>query len=155
MYNQIVYISGAQKILDTISYLPTKSIELFQVKQKQKGTIAIDENGLDGIELYRHTVDYNLSIEKFTEGKLEIPIEILNPPKGKEVKIFPKQLNVIYKVSLKNFSKITKDDFKLVCDFKDIDETQQFLIPKIVDKPEIVSSVRLNLKKVQFVLKND
>ncbi|PZD79558.1 hypothetical protein [Mesonia sp. K7] len=148
-----IKVSGPQKMLDTLTFLPTENIELFQVKSNQKGSVEIDKQNLKNIELYQNEVAYSLKIEKFTEGRLEIPIQILNAPKNSEINIFPKELSVIYTVSLENFSKITKDDFKLVCDFKDIVENQQFLIPKIVKKPEAVSSVRLNLNKVQFVIK--
>lgn len=148
-----VKISGAQKSLDTILFITTENLSLKNVKSNQKGKVGIDTTNFKNINFYQSTVEYNLDVEKFTEGRIEVPIEVINNPKNTEISIFPKKAVVIFRVSLKDFESISKNDFSVVCDFSAIEKEQNFIIPKLVKKPKHISDARLNINKVQFVIK--
>jgi len=148
-----VEVSGSPKIIDSLQFISTKKLNLNNVQKSLKGKVGLDTKGLDNVTLYNSTTNYSIQVEKFTEGRVEVPIEIINAPKNINLSIFPKKIVVIYVVSLKNYSSIAKSSFKVVCDFKDVKENQNFLIPKLVKKPNNITSTRLNINKVQFVIK--
>ncbi|MDT0295582.1 YbbR-like domain-containing protein [Mesonia ostreae] len=148
-----IEISGAKKVLDSIHSISTQKLILKNVSANTKGVVEVDTTTQSKVTYYQHEVEYFLKTKKFTEGRLNIPIEILNAPKDASVSIFPKEVIVIYTVSLDGFEMITKNDFVVVCDFDDLSENQNFLIPKIQKKPSNVTAIRLNINKVQFVLK--
>lgn len=148
-----IEISGSKKVLDSIHSISTQKLTLKNINSNTKGMVEIDTTAHSGVTYYQHEVEYLLKTKKFTEGRLNIPLEILNAPKNASVSIFPKEVIVIYTVSLEGFEMITKNDFVVVCDFSDLSENQNFLIPKIKKKPSSVTAIRLNINKVQFVLK--
>lgn len=148
-----IKISGPKGIIDEINALKTVPFKLKNVDSDVTGTVAIDTFGIGKITLYKRNVDYNLTVEKFTEGKVEVPINVINAPEEMDIAIFPKTVNVIFKVSLENFKEITKSDFRVICDYNDLEEGQGFFIPKVVKSPKMVTNLRLNINKVQFVIK--
>ena len=148
-----IEISGSKKVLDSIKSIYTQKVILKNISSNTKGMVGIDTTPYPKVTYYQQEVEYLVKTKKFTEGRLNIPIEILNAPKDASVSIFPKEVIVIYRVSLDGFEMISKNDFVVVCDFSDLSENQNFLIPKIKKKPSSVNVIRLNINKVQFVLK--
>jgi YbbR domain-containing protein len=148
-----VTISGPDVVLDTITRLYTRPVILKKVKEDISGEVAIDTTGYKDLTLYTRDVSYSLDVEKYTEGNVLVPIEVINVPEGLNVVIFPKETLLFYQVSLQNYSKVTASDFRVVADFRKTMENQDFIIPEVVKKPEFTSNLRLNEKKIQFIIK--
>lgn len=148
-----IKVSGPKSALDSLKSISTKKLDLKEVDKDLKGTVAIDSSKLKNIALYQPEVSYSMNVEKFTEGKLEVPLFVVNAPEDNNIVIFPKNILVIFQVSLEDFKQISKGDFRVVCDYQDLREGQEFFIPKVVKKPESISNLRLGTKKIQFVIK--
>lgn len=148
-----VKVSGAEKILDTINQVVTKELTINKANQDVKGRIGIDTSGLGMLSFYDNSVQYYQKIEKFTEGSAEIPVEVLNVPEGLNLAYFPKTVVVYYQVNLKQFEEITSADFRVVCDYAEVNRGDDFMIAKIVEKPSFITNVRLNERRIQFVIK--
>ncbi|WP_424494361.1 YbbR-like domain-containing protein [Salinimicrobium sp. GXAS 041] len=148
-----VTVSGPDNIIDTLNSVTTVPLVINDVKRDLSGSIAIDTSGLEKVTVYQKRVNYNLDVEKVTEGSLEIPVELINVPEGLNVVIFPKEILVFYQVNLKDFSRVEASDFRVVGDFNDLNQNQNFLIPRIADQPDFVKNLRLNEKKIQFIIK--
>lgn len=148
-----VKVSGAENTLDTIDRVFTKKLTINKANQDVKGKIGIDTSGLGMLSFYNNTVQYYQKIEKFTEGSAEIPVEVLNVPEGLNLAYFPKSVIVYYQVNLKQFEDITSADFRVVCNYAEVDKGDDFMIAKIVEKPSFVTNVRLNERRIQFVIK--
>ena len=148
-----VRVTGPDNILDTLSRLYTLPLKLSKVKDDKNGILHLDTLELPNVTFYRNEIAYAVDVEKFTEGKVQVPIEIMNVPRGLNVVIFPKEVVLFYQVNLKDFSKITASDFRVVVDFNNVRGEQDFLIPKVIQKPEFTSNIRLNEKRIQFIIK--
>lgn len=148
-----IQVSGPDNILDTLSRLYTRRLSLSKVQNDQKGTVYLDTTALPNVTFYRNKVKYAVDVEKFTEGKVQVPIEIMNVPRGLNVVIFPKEVVLFYLVNLKDFNKVTASDFRVVVDFDDVRGQQDFLIPEVIQKPDFTSNIRLNEKRIQFIIK--
>lgn len=148
-----ITVSGPQAMLDTISVLRTELLEQGNIKNNLDGTLYIDTSMIKGVTLYQNQVRYQLEVDRFTEGRLEVPIELINVPAGRNVVIFPQQLIVSYRVSLDNFSNVQASDFKIVCDFSQLRDGQDFLVPQVQEQPGIVENVRMNEKRISFIIK--
>lgn len=148
-----ITVSGPDNILDTLNQLQTVPITISDIKGDLSGQVAVDTSRLEKVTVYRNRVSYFLDVEKFTEGSVEVPIELINVPQNLNVVIFPKQILVFYQVNLKDFNKVDASDFRVVGDFSQIGENQDFFIPRIVERPPFVNNLRLNEKKVQFIIK--
>lgn len=148
-----ITVSGPGAMLDTIEVLRTQLLKKENIKSNLTGTLYIDTSMIKGVTLYQNQVSYQLEVDRFTEGRLEVPIELVNVPAGRNVVIFPQQLIVSYQVSLDNFNSVQASDFKVVCDFSQLRDGQDYLVPQIQEQPEIVENVRMNEKRISFIIK--
>jgi hypothetical protein len=148
-----IRVSGPDNILDTLSRLYTLPITLTKTNADQSGTVALDTTSLPNVTFYRSRVGYTVDVEKFTEGKVQVPIELINVPQGLNVVIFPKETVLFFQVNLKDFSKVTASDFRVVADFNNVRGEQDFIIPEVIQKPDFTSNIRLNEKRIQFIIK--
>ena len=148
-----VMVSGPEAILDTLNALRTENLILRDIKNNLSGEVAIDTTGLAEVTPYRHKVNYELLVEKFTEGSVTVPVQLINVPEGLNVAIFPKEVVLFYQVNLEDYKKVSAADFRVLADFDELDENQDFLIPKVVQKPSFVNHLRLNEKQIQYIIK--
>lgn len=148
-----VRISGPQSLLDTLEEINTVNLKINNISKDLEGTIKLDKSGLEGVTFFQEEVGYSLRTDKFTEGRVKIPIELLNVPEGFNIVIFPKQVVLFYQVSLGDFEKIKPTAFKVVVDFRNEMPKEGFLLAQVVQKPALVNNVRLDEMKVQFVVK--
>ena len=148
-----VKVSGPEKIIDSIEIVQTESIKLNKVNQDMDGSVKIDTSGLGTISFYENSVKYFQKVEKFTEGSAEIPVEVINVPENLNVAYFPKTVIVYYQVNLKQFESVSAADFRVVCNYKDIKKGDDYMIAQIVEKPGFLNNVRLNERRIQFVIK--
>ncbi|HET8753420.1 MAG TPA: YbbR-like domain-containing protein, partial [Salinimicrobium sp.] len=110
-----ITVSGPDNILDTLNQLHTVPLQVNGVQDDIFGKIAIDTSYLSSITIYQNQVDYSLEVEKFTEGSVEIPVEVMNVPQGLNVVIFPKEVLLFYQVSLQDYKEVTASDFRVIC----------------------------------------
>lgn len=148
-----IMLSGPATILDTLNFIKTKSLKINNISNNVSGQVKLDASNLKEVSLYQNEVNYSVRTEKFTEGKAEILIRLLNVPEGTNVVIFPKEVVIFYQVSLNDFEKIEPSSFEVAVDFKNANNSDGFLIAEIIQKPEQVNNIRLNEKKIQFVIK--
>lgn len=148
-----VKVSGPEKIIDSISSVPTRSIKLNKVNQDLEGNVEIDTSGLGMLSFYANSVKYYQSVAKFTEGRAEVHVDVINVPEGLNLAYFPKTVVLYYQVSLKRFDSVSSADFRVVCDFNKISEGDDYMLAQIVEKPGFINNIRLNERRIQFVIK--
>lgn len=148
-----VKVSGPEKIIDTLQSVPTKSITLDKVNTDLNGNVAINTSGLEELSFYDNSVKYSQKVEKFTEGSVEIAVEVVNVPANLNLAYFPKTVVVYYQVNLKNFENVSPADFRVVCDYKEVSEGEDYMIAQVVEKPGFIHNIRLNERRIQFVIK--
>lgn len=148
-----IMLSGPATVLDTLKTIKTQSLKINNISNDVKGKVKLDTANLNEVSLFQNEVNYYVRTEKFTEGNAEIPIKLINVPEGTNVVIFPKEVVIYYQVSLKDFEKIKPASFEVVVDFKNAYDSDGFLIAQILKQPNEVNNIRLNEKKIQFVIK--
>ncbi|WP_394907221.1 CdaR family protein [uncultured Mesonia sp.] len=152
VFPEKVKVSGPDHLLIDIDHINTQELSLENLDKTTQGKVQL-EKPHEEIILYQETTTYKAFAEKFTEGRVEVPIQIINKPQKGELSIFPKKIEVIYQVSLRNFDQVNTQDFQVICDYAKIGENDNFMIAKLKQKPEQVTHVRLSLNKVNFVIK--
>ncbi len=148
-----VRISGPSAILDTLTEVRTENLSIENINSDLKGTVKIDKSGLERVTLFQDEVNYYLRTDKFTEGRIEVPVELQNVPPGNNIVIFPKEVVVFYQVSLNDFGKIKPTAFKVVVDFRNEIPRDGYLLAQVVQKPALVNNARLSENRIQFVVK--
>lgn len=148
-----VQIIGPKVMVSKINNIETDSIYLSNIRANLSETIKLKlpENNKELMFSTKNIV-LKASVEKFTEGTLKIPVNVINVPANMNLKFFPKEVNVSYSVSLSNFNTINNTDFKVVCDYNKISNSQSVLIPELVRIPQLVKNAKINQKHIEFII---
>lgn len=147
-----VVIVGPEILVSEYEFLETDTLKLSNIRGdiKQSVTLKLPNNESD-LKISVEHVTLSAKVEKFTEGAFKIPVELINVPKGLQVKYFPKEVTVSYYVSLSDFKMISKKDFKVVCDFQKVNESQTVLKPELVLFPEVAQNTKIDYQRIEFI----
>ena len=146
-----ITIIGPDVLVSKLDFIETKQISSVDVKTDIKNTLDLDLPNASDLKFSSKTSILKADVEKFTEGKLKVPVEIINVPKGAKIKYFPKEINVWYYVSLNNFNSVTVKDFKVVCDYNKAAKVST-LIPELVTIPSQVKNAKINQQLIEFII---
>lgn len=148
-----VVVIGPHVLVSKIKNLPTEQLVLNDVRDNIDTKIALKlPKAHKDLTLSAKQISVTADVEKFTEGTLKIPINVINVPKGVTIKFFPKEVTVAYYVSLKNFQNVVATDFEVVCNYAKITENQSVLVPELVRVPNTVKSAKINNKQIEFII---
>ena len=149
----MVTISGPEKVIDTIYEVRTQKVTLSDLASsfsRQVGVVAPNES----IELSQEEISVVGEVDKITDGSFSIPFEVINLPRNYLISTYPKEVKVVFQVALKDFNKIPENSFRVQCDFKQTEDNNlDYLIPVVVDKPEIIFDVKVIPNKIEFLIK--
>ncbi len=145
-----VLISGTEDILKDINQVKLKPLTLTNVSENYKSNLDILLPNKK-VKISHNKVSLSIDVDKYTEGEFDIPVMIKNATE--KITIYPKKVKIIFKISLKDFNKVTEDSFEVIADYKYTKENKlSYLLPKLKVKPKIISSVRIVPEKVDFLI---
>jgi len=150
-----ILITGPEKHIDTMHHLTTKKMLLTDVYENINTSISLIQNQeISTISYGASKVNVTAVVEKVTEGKLSIPVQIINVPSDITITTFPKKIDVVYQVGLSNFNKINEDSFDVVFDYNTYlkDPTVLYLLPIVRTKSKLVRSMEVKPAKVEFLI---
>lgn len=147
-----IEVTGSVDSLKTISQVETEQLHLQQIKSDVSGRVELVKTSND-LAYFQKAVNYELKVDKFTEGRFKVPLELINVPEGWDIEIFPKTTVVVFKATLSDFKNISKSDFRVVCDFKKgFDSGNDFLVPELDIFPKEIFNERLSINRVDFII---
>jgi len=148
-----VKIMGPKILLDSISAIQTQVLSAKDIKSDLELSLPLILPDSSENLVYSHKkITVKGKVDKFTEGTIDVPVDIINVPKDISINYFPKEISISYYTSLTNFSAISRKDFIVECDYNDLIEGRTYLEPVIIKYPEKVKNVRLNNKRVEFII---
>jgi len=107
---------------------------------------------LEGIIVDVLTTQLQIDIAEFTQKELVILIEVINVPEDVQIKILPEACDITFNVSVEDFNTISENNFKIVCDYAQRNEQENFMIPNIFRSPENVLNVEIKQRKIDFLI---
>ena len=146
-----VTIIGPDVLVSKLNVIETKPVNLVDVKTDISKNLELELPNTSDLKFLNKTTELNANVEKFTEGKLKVPVQIINAPDSLKIKYFPKEINVYYYVSLSHFNSVTAADFELICDYNKVGQTST-LTPELKTIPEQVKNAKINQKHIEFII---
>lgn len=148
-----IKIIGPNVLISAIEYIETDTLKLQDVKENIVSTISLKlPKEPSGIEFSNTQTKVAATISKFTEGKLKIPVTVINVPENINLKYYPKKISVSYYTSLSNYKSITASDFEIICDFSEVSKNQTFLIPRLTKQPKVLRHVKINHDQIEYII---
>ena len=150
-----IVILGPEKHIDSIQEISTLPLSLKDVYEDFNVEIELHQP--------KEQLNVNLSIkkiqligkvDKFTEGHFKIPVTVINEPEGIKINPFPKEIEVVYKAGLSNFSKINENSLLIVYDYKQYEKDSliTFLTPVIKQQSEYITSFKIIPSQIEFLI---
>ena len=147
-----ILISGPKSQIDTLKNIHLQKLILKDISKTIQQTLIINEIS-EVIKFNTKEAEVFAEVDRFTEGSLELPFDIINLPDSVSVTTFPKKVKVFYQVGLTNFNKVNNTSFKIVCDYNNsLHNNLNYLIPKVVVKPGFVTAVKISPNKIEYLI---
>jgi hypothetical protein len=148
-----IKIIGPKILIESIDSIQTEKLKIENLNSNIIATVKLKlPSDSKELEFSPDNVSISAVVERFTEGSVSVPVNIVNIPKGIKIKYYPKEVSVVYSTSLSNFKLITSSSFIIECDFNASQLGDAYLIPKLVKKPKKVKNVRLKENRIEFIL---
>jgi YbbR domain-containing protein len=147
----LVTAFGPKRVLDSLKSISTELLE----KKNLNDTVSF-RCRLKSINHVRFSTKYTkvgISVEPFTERKVQIPISALNCPTNLAIRTFPAFVNATYIVGLSQFNSLSPFDIQVYLDYNDlkISKTSKHIL-KIRNNTSHISNIRISPQEVEFIL---
>ncbi|MFV0530868.1 MAG: CdaR family protein [Flavobacteriales bacterium] len=144
-----VEIKGPASLVKKITRIPTKEIVFENKEQDFNQEIALDyPPKIKGVQ----TIDYQVAFEKYTEKTIPIKIIPENVPVNTEIQIIPEEVEIKFTVGYSKFSEIEPQDFQVVCDLNQMNDSSTTIPLKVTKYPKEVENIRIIPSKVKILL---
>ncbi len=157
LYNDVstdpktIKVYGPQGVLDTLKNIGAKRLILDKVKTDQVLSIELNNPNPELLSFEEKKVLLYFEVEKFTESELLVPINLSNLDFN--IKTFPSQVKVFYRVAQKDFNEVRAHQFNIFPVVDNLDVIHAHKLPlKISKKPDFVRNVRIVPTEVEFLI---
>ncbi len=153
-----IAIVGPKQFLEDINKISTQKITLNAVKKDIETTVELDvSNYPTYLKFSKTKVLVTGKVDKFTEGKIAVPVHLVNLPEHLTLSVFPKEIPVVFYTSLSAYNSIDRNDFRIECDYNTLDLSSNVMIPKLVLYPKSAKTAELQINSLEYVItkKND
>lgn len=147
-----VTISGPSGSLKNIQAIRTELLSLQNIEKNISESVKVSTENEEIVSIKPNTIKLQLEVAEFSQGKFSIPVQVINLPPNVEIKLVPKTVSVTFDVSVNDFTKITIENFRLVCDYSKRNQEENFMVPFFEKSPESVHNLMLEPKKVDFFI---
>jgi hypothetical protein len=148
-----IAITGAEKIIDSIKSISTESSKIVEIDKHFEERLTL-KSPSDKIDLEKTNCIVSGEVAKFTEGSVEVPIQINNLPKNIQIELFPKTAVINYEVTFENYPKINDKSFVVSCDYlKNNTKNKEMLPLKVTKKPDYITNFSIQTKEVNYLIK--
>jgi hypothetical protein len=149
-----VRVSGSPVLLEKVKELHTQDIQVSGLDKSYTVRKAILVGAdLKQLELSTDSVSIHIPVSKYTEGQVEVPLEILHVPAGMSLKVFPDKIKITYLVAFDSFEKIKADMFQACVDYQKLEAGSSKIHVDLVRFPSNVRSVSLSPDRVEYIVR--
>jgi hypothetical protein len=148
-----VKISGPASILDTLNFLKTAHEEFSEVNYTIEKIVKVLHP--KQTDLFTKEVKLIIPVEKFTEKKLKIPVEVRSEEYKNKIKIFPSVATVTFMVSLSEYEHIGQADFRAYVEYDQQKSDKETLDIIIGSKPKNIKMLRKSPENVEFLIETN
>ncbi len=149
-----INISGAAEVINKINYVETEPVILKNSSDSLSLKLNILKTpALKLVDLSPSIVLATINITKYTEANIELPIEVVNLPRGYDLKLFPDKVLVKYNVAFQNYEKIDALQFRAMVDFNKIEPGSNKLKIQLLKYPSEIRTIKLFPEKVEYIIR--
>lgn len=152
-----VIVNAPNAVLDTMKYVRT----VFTKHVGLRDTL-VEQLSLDlplGVKATPSEVIVTAPVAQYVERVFDdIPIKVLNTPRGKQVTFFPFSARVTCLVDFGSYAQLQESNFELTINYDSIQSAGQNRLPIVVSyngPKEEVTNISISPSQVEFIIEND
>ena len=145
-----VIIYAPQETLDTISSMRINSVSYHDLTDSL--SFQADLRSLTNVKAIPSKVDVKVLVEQLTEKTLEVPVDGVNVPEGKNLRFFPAKVKVTFQTVLSYYKYVTANNFIIQVDYADILHHSGTSIKPTVLAPSIIKHLRMSPQEVDYLV---
>lgn len=150
-----ITVSGSRNSIDKIDHVLTEKVVLKDVDQNVLQNVKlIPPLSRNQVDVSTSHVTMSLKVAKYTEGSVDLPVEVINLPPGYNIRTFPDRVTVKYQVALSDFESIKPQMFTVTADYgKMKKESGTKLKLELVKSPAAIRHAKLIPDRVEFIIR--
>ena len=145
-----IVVSGPLSYLETLHEVETADTTFDNVKNNLNQIVRLKSN--NSLSSETRSVRFIVPVEKYTEGSMEIPLQVINAKSNQRLKIFPDKVTVSYLVALSNYEKVTTHQFNAIVDAGQIGHGSTKLDVQLKKNPDFVKNAIIKPGKVEYLI---
>ncbi|MEN0048533.1 MAG: CdaR family protein [Bacteroidota bacterium] len=145
-------ISGPESVVEQFEFWETIPLDFNDLKENVVVPLPLKSPENKQLNIEPLIIEANISVEKYTEKKFFVPVEIKNAKDS--IKIFPKQIQLSVTVGVSAYDDLNAKDFTAEIDLSKAVEGSNNIPISITKQPESAQQIHFSPKAVEyFILK--
>lgn len=146
-----VMVYAPKSILDTITGAYSQFFDLSHISDTTHRYVEFQ--AIKGARFTPSSSNVTFLVDVFAEKTVEVPVVGINFPKDKVLRTFPNKVQVTFQIGLSHFRKVTADDFVIVVNFEDLNESNSEKCNPVLTKyPQNVNHIRLHPNEIDYII---
>ncbi|MFO7573881.1 MAG: hypothetical protein R6W67_01820 [Bacteroidales bacterium] len=148
-----VLVTGPEPVIDTIRHIRTRHRRFKGINQSFSRNLQLEGSRLYTVSERR--VSVNVSVEQYTEARLELPVKMLNLPDSIDIKLFPDVVSVRLQVAVSDYKAVFQSNIQAVTDISSvIIESAGKLPVTIINVPVSAKSLLYTPQELDFIIES-
>jgi hypothetical protein len=148
-----VKVIGPKDIIDTISFISNQKAKFEKVNTSISKVLKLNvDNFPESIKLIPDELTIKVEGERFTEGDMDIDVQLINVPSKLSINYFPKTIKVTYTVPLNDYKSINTSDFKITADYNKASTINNYLFPELLVLNSKIKDARMKQTKLEYII---
>lgn len=146
-----VDIAGTSELLSKINSIKTEQLTLNDLHKDYFGGVNLSKNLPSGIQLSKPYIHYFIPVTEYTEGVIELQVELPVSLQSK-ITLIPSKVNVTYQVQLNRYNQVKPEDFVVYTDLSltNLPATAEIKLKRM---PPGILNVRITPQYVDYLIK--
>jgi len=146
-------VKGPKNEVDTILHVNSEKIDLRGLDADfSKNIRLIKSELLTNTKYSKEEVTISGKVSKFSEIDFEVKIQVINLPEKVNIKLYPNQVTILCKGSIKTLKELKQEDFHVIVDYKKITNESKSLPLIVRRRPSDLHSAILQKSEVEYIL---
>lgn len=149
-----VLVQAPSEILARLKFIETVAQNIPEAMDSMELNFKLEKPNFPHLSLSRNDIDIQLAFSALTEGKIQVPIQLINVPDSLNLELFPAQTQVVFRCALRDFKDIRPEEFRIYADYREIAEgpNNRFLSLAGEVPPSQVISMQISPKRVEYLV---
>lgn len=152
-----ITVFGPKNEIDTIATVRTADLDLPEMTADFSEKVELFKSPeLKNTSYSTMMVQIEGKVSKFSEKIVDVPVEVINLPAGRQVRTFPDEVSILCKAKIEELKNINQEDFRVIADYAQNRRSRSNILELTLDKkPEGIFSASLMETKTEYILNKE